>query len=33
MAVTRVYEPGSTNKVVTIAAAVEEGLVEPATPA
>jgi len=28
MAVTRVYEPGSTNKVVTIAGAVEEGLVE-----
>jgi cell division protein FtsI (penicillin-binding protein 3) len=28
MAVTRVYEPGSVNKVVTIAGAVEEGLVE-----
>ncbi len=28
MAVTRVYEPGSTNKVVTISGAVEEGLVE-----
>ncbi|HEX7277664.1 MAG TPA: penicillin-binding protein 2 [Acidimicrobiales bacterium] len=31
MAVTRVYEPGSVNKVVTIAGAVEEGLVEGAT--
>ncbi len=28
MAVTRVYEPGSVNKVVTISGAVEEGLVE-----
>jgi cell division protein FtsI (penicillin-binding protein 3) len=28
MAVTRVYEPGSVNKVVTIAGAVEEGIVE-----
>jgi cell division protein FtsI (penicillin-binding protein 3) len=28
MAVTRVYEPGSTNKVVTISAAVEEGIVD-----
>ncbi|MEA2974463.1 MAG: hypothetical protein QOG82_2921 [Actinomycetota bacterium] len=28
MAVTRVYEPGSTNKVVTISGAVEEGIVE-----
>ncbi|HVF15078.1 MAG TPA: penicillin-binding protein 2, partial [Acidimicrobiales bacterium] len=28
MAVTRVYEPGSVNKVVTISAAVEEGVVE-----
>ena len=31
MAVTRVFEPGSVNKVVTIAGAVEEGLVEGAT--
>ncbi|HEV3494970.1 MAG TPA: penicillin-binding protein 2, partial [Actinomycetes bacterium] len=31
MAVTRVFEPGSTNKVVTIAAAVEEGVVTPST--
>ena len=31
MAVTRVFEPGSTNKVVTVAAALEEGLVEPST--
>ncbi len=31
MAVTRVYEPGSTNKVVTISGAVEEGLVEGGT--
>ena len=31
MAVTRVYEPGSVNKVVTIAGAVEEGLVEGGT--
>ncbi|MES4793334.1 MAG: hypothetical protein C4321_10485, partial [Chloroflexota bacterium] len=30
-AVTRVYEPGSVNKVVTIAGALEEGLVRPAT--
>lgn len=29
MAVTRVYEPGSVNKVVTIAAALEEGVVDP----
>ncbi len=31
MALTRVYEPGSTNKVVTIAAALEEGIVDPTT--
>jgi len=31
MAVTRVFEPGSTNKVVTVAAALEEGLVSPTT--
>jgi len=31
MAVTRVFEPGSTNKVVTVAAALEEGLVDPST--
>ena len=31
MAVTRVYEPGSVNKVVTIAGALEEGLVEGGT--
>jgi len=31
MAVTRVFEPGSTNKVVTVAAALEEGLVNPTT--
>jgi len=31
MALTRVYEPGSTNKVVTIAAALEEGIVNPTT--
>jgi cell division protein FtsI (penicillin-binding protein 3) len=30
-AVTRVFEPGSTNKVVTVAAALEEGLVDPST--
>jgi cell division protein FtsI (penicillin-binding protein 3) len=30
-AVTRVYEPGSVNKVVTIAGAMEEGLVSPTT--
>ena len=31
MALTRVFEPGSTNKVVTIAAALEEGIVNPST--
>lgn len=31
MAVTRVFEPGSTNKVVTVAAALEEGIVDPST--
>jgi cell division protein FtsI (penicillin-binding protein 3) len=31
MAVTRVFEPGSTNKVVTVAAALEEGVVTPST--
>ncbi len=31
MAVTRVFEPGSVNKVVTIAGAIEEGLVESST--
>jgi cell division protein FtsI (penicillin-binding protein 3) len=31
MAVTRVFEPGSTNKVVTVAAALQEGLVQPST--
>jgi cell division protein FtsI (penicillin-binding protein 3) len=31
MAVTRVFEPGSTNKVVTVAAALEEHLVDPST--
>jgi cell division protein FtsI (penicillin-binding protein 3) len=31
MALTRVFEPGSTNKVVTIAAALEEGVVAPST--
>ncbi|MEA2702707.1 MAG: hypothetical protein QOD63_652, partial [Actinomycetota bacterium] len=31
MAVTRVFEPGSVNKVVTIAGAIEEGLVEGST--
>jgi cell division protein FtsI (penicillin-binding protein 3) len=31
MAVTRVFEPGSTNKVVTVAAALEEGIVDPTT--
>jgi cell division protein FtsI (penicillin-binding protein 3) len=31
MALTRVFEPGSTNKVVTLSAALEEGVVEPDT--
>lgn len=31
-AVTSVYEPGSVNKVITIAGALEEGLVSPSTP-
>jgi cell division protein FtsI (penicillin-binding protein 3) len=31
MAVTRVFEPGSTNKVVTISAALEEDVVDPST--
>ncbi|MSO87110.1 MAG: penicillin-binding protein 2 [Acidimicrobiia bacterium] len=31
MAVTTVYEPGSVNKVITVAAAIEEGLVVPET--
>jgi cell division protein FtsI (penicillin-binding protein 3) len=31
MAVTRVFEPGSTNKVVTVAAALEEGIVDPSS--
>ena len=31
MAVTSVYEPGSVNKVITVAAALEEGLVTPST--
>lgn len=31
MALTSVYEPGSVNKLITIAGALEEGLVEPAT--
>ena len=30
-AVANVYEPGSTLKVVTVAAAIEEGIVEPST--
>jgi len=30
-AVARVFEPGSTNKVVTVAAALEEGVVDPST--
>jgi len=31
MALTQVYEPGSVNKVITVAAALEEGLVQPST--
>jgi cell division protein FtsI (penicillin-binding protein 3) len=31
MGATAVYEPGSVNKVITVAAALEEGLVEPST--
>jgi cell division protein FtsI (penicillin-binding protein 3) len=31
MALTTVYEPGSVNKVITVAAAIEEGLVTPST--
>ncbi|HLT16641.1 MAG TPA: penicillin-binding protein 2 [Acidimicrobiales bacterium] len=31
MALTQVYEPGSVNKVITVAAALEEGLVSPST--
>jgi len=31
MAVTAVYEPGSVNKLITVAAALEEGLVSPST--
>ncbi len=31
LALTAVYEPGSVNKVITLAAAIEEGLVEPTT--
>jgi cell division protein FtsI (penicillin-binding protein 3) len=31
MAATAVYEPGSVNKVITVAAAIEEGLVSPST--
>ena len=31
MGVTAVYEPGSVNKVITVAAAIEEGLVTPST--
>ena len=31
MALTRVFEPGSTNKVATIAGALEEGIVDPTT--
>jgi cell division protein FtsI (penicillin-binding protein 3) len=31
MAITNVYEPGSVNKIITVAAGIEEGLVTPAT--
>jgi cell division protein FtsI (penicillin-binding protein 3) len=31
MALTRVFEPGSTNKVATVAGALEEGIVDPST--